>query len=101
MASASEAIRIIAPSPALIDWRQGSLTRLRLAREESIDDDVAIGCSRSEPGRTECRSVRRIGKDLGLERNGVPLPIGALRLADHRRIEKIPGIKLQAGLIGP
>ena len=62
---------------------------------------MAIGLPGIEPRRWKIRTVWRIGIDLRLQAERVILTVNAAIFAGHGSVEKIAGIELDAGLVGP
>src|SRR6267142_1684611 len=66
-----------------------------------VGGDGVVALAGLEDDGGEFRLIRRIGKVLGFQAEGVAARIGYAALAGSFAIEKIAGVKLDAGLGGP
>src|SRR6267142_5429193 len=66
-----------------------------------VGGDGVVALAGLEDDGGEFRLIRRIGKVLGFQAEGVAARIGEAALAGSFAIEKISGVKLDAGLGGP
>ena len=82
-------------------FHASSPSPLDLTDGKSIQRDVTIGLPGIEPRRWKIRTVWRVGIDLRFQAERVILAVNAAILAGHGPVEKIAGIELDAGLVGP
>lgn len=79
----------------------GPSSNVRLGRHaETPHRRAREHLARAKRGRREVRLVGGVGKALGLQRDAVPLPVGAAAGPHFRAVEEVARVHLKAGLVG-
>src|SRR6187397_1444039 len=79
---------------------RGTATTSRSVDREAMHGRAREFLARSQHGRREVGSIRRIGEMLGLQTHAVTLPVGLARRAKQLAIELVAGVELDAWLGG-